>query len=97
MDLINLAGPLQGKINRHRDSMIRLIAQHKTNINNFLTYAGYKYRVDIAGEGEQRKLRLRHIDFDGYVSGGSQHLSYGERNAFAIVLFMYECLSKTRD
>ncbi|MCV5539683.1 AAA family ATPase, partial [Escherichia coli] len=26
MDLINLAGPLQGKINRHRDSMIRLIA-----------------------------------------------------------------------
>ncbi|ADR29885.1 TPA: AAA family ATPase [Escherichia coli] len=94
MDLINLAGPLQGKINRHRDSMIRLIAQHKTNINNFLTYAGYKYRVDIAGEGEQRKLRLRHIDFDGYVSGGSQHLSYGERNAFAIVLFMYECLSK---
>jgi len=92
--LINLAGPLQGRINRHRDSMLRLIAQHKTNINNFLTYAGYKYRVDIAGEGDQRKLRLRHIDFDGYVSGGSQHLSYGERNAFAIVLFMYECLSK---
>ncbi|WP_307720223.1 AAA family ATPase [Klebsiella variicola] len=93
-DLINLAGPLQGRINRHRDSMVRLIAQHKTNINNFLTYAGYKYRVDIAGEGDQRKLRLRHMDFDGYVSGGSQHLSYGERNAFAIVLFMYECLSK---
>lgn len=55
-DLINLAGPLQGRINRHRDSMLRLIAQHKTNINNFLTYAGYKYRVDIAGEGDQRKL-----------------------------------------
>ena len=50
--------------------------------------------MDIAGEGDQRKLRLRHMDFDGYVSGGSQHLSYGERNAFAIVLFMYECLSK---
>lgn len=92
-DLINLAGPLQGRINRHRDSMVRLIAQHKTNINNFLTYAGYKYRVDIAGEGDQRKLRLRHMNFDGY-GGGSQHLSYGERNAFAIVLFMYECLSK---
>ncbi|HAS1942845.1 AAA family ATPase [Enterobacter asburiae] len=92
--LINLAGPLQGSINQHRDSMQRLIAQHKTNINNFLTYAGYKYRVDIVGEGDQRKLRLRHIDFDGYVNGGSQHLSYGERNAFAIVLFMYECLSK---
>ncbi|EMG7889737.1 AAA family ATPase [Enterobacter hormaechei] len=93
-ELISNAGRLQGQINRHRGSMLRLIAHHKTNINNFLTYAGYKYRVDIAGEGDQQKLRLRHVDFEGFLSGGSQHLSYGERNAFAIVLFMYECLSK---
>jgi len=93
-ELISNAGHLQGQINRHRDGMLRLIAQHKTNINNFLTYAGYKYRVDIAGDGDQKKLRLRHVDFDGFLSGGIQHLSYGERNAFAIVLFMYECLSK---
>lgn len=32
--------------------------------------------------------------FDGYVSGGVQHLSYEEQIAFAIVLFMYEGLSK---
>jgi hypothetical protein len=31
------------------------------------------------------------------VSGGNQHLSFGERNAFAIVLFMFECLSKNPD
>jgi len=93
-ELISNAGRLQGQINQHRDGMIRLISQHKTNINNFLTYAGYRYRVDIVGKEDQCKLRLRHIDFDGYLNGGSQHLSYGERNAFAIVLFMYECLSK---
>ncbi len=77
--------------------MIRLIAQHKTNINNFLTYAGYKYRVDIAGEGEQRKLRLRHIDFDGYVSGGSQHLSYGERTPLRLCYSCMNACQKTRD
>ncbi|WP_232297277.1 hypothetical protein, partial [Bacillus cereus] len=46
------------------------------------------------GKGDKCRLKLRHEDFEGYVSGGSQHLSYGERNAFAIVLFMYECLAK---
>ncbi|MEX4790084.1 hypothetical protein P0161_28030 [Klebsiella pneumoniae] len=59
MDLINLAGPLQEKLTG-TGSMIRLIAQHKTNINNFLTYAGYKYRVDIAGEGEQKTQATTH-------------------------------------
>ncbi|WP_233592630.1 hypothetical protein [Erwinia psidii] len=39
-------------------------------------------------------MKLHHEDFDGYVS---QHLSDGERNAFAIVLFMYECLAKKPD
>ncbi len=74
--------------------MQKLILKHKTDINTFLAYAGYRYQVDITGEGDKCRLKLRHEDFEGYVSGGSQHLSYGERNAFAIVLFMYECLAK---
>ncbi|QSB83902.1 hypothetical protein JW296_01580 (plasmid) [Citrobacter freundii] len=32
-------------------------------------------------------LSLRHVDYTDYLSGGSQHLSYGERNAFSIVSF----------
>ncbi|MFK4754782.1 AAA family ATPase [Oceanobacter antarcticus] len=40
---------------------------------------------------------MRHADHEEYLSGGSQHLSFGERNAFAIVLFMYECLSRKPD
>ncbi|MCW3173112.1 AAA family ATPase [Shewanella subflava] len=96
-DLIKQAGPLQGKINQQRTEIQRLIKKHQTNINAFLTFAGYRYQVAIVGEGEQAQLKLRHIDNSTHLSGGSQHLSFGERNAFSIVLFMYECLAKKPD
>ncbi|UJE00121.1 AAA family ATPase [Serratia plymuthica] len=92
--LMAQAGQLQGQINIQRAGMQRLIQKHKTDINTFLAYAGYRYQVDISGDGEQCRLKLRHVDYEDYLSGGSQHLSYGERNAFAIVLFMYECLAR---
>ncbi len=91
------AGKLQGKINMQRDGMQKLIEKHQTEINHFLLYAGYKYAVEISGEDDLSQLKLRHIDYDKFVSGGDQHLSFGERNAFAIVLFMYECLAKNPD
>jgi len=96
-DLIQQAGPLQGKINIQRREMNRLIDRHQKDINDFLTYAGYRYEVAIVGEGEKAQLKLRHIENSSHLSGGSQHLSFGERNAFAIVLFMYECLAKKPD
>ncbi|MGR2769076.1 AAA family ATPase [Photobacterium ganghwense] len=91
------AGKLQGKINIQRAGMQKLIGKHQTDINNFLSYAGYKYAVEISGEDDKSQLKLRHVDYNDFVSGGDQHLSYGERNAFAIVLFMYECLAKKPD
>jgi energy-coupling factor transporter ATP-binding protein EcfA2 len=95
--VIKQAGKLQGKIGIQRSSMQKLIEKHQTDINNFLAYAGYKYAVQIAGEDDKCQLKLWHIDYDESVSGGDQHLSFGERNAFAIVLFMYECLAKKPD
>lgn len=91
------AGLLQGKINQQRSEMKKTIGRHQTDINEFLSYAGYRYAVEIVGDGEQAQLKLRHIDHEEHLSGGNQHLSFGERNAFAIVLFMYECLAKKPD
>lgn len=96
-ELILQAGRLKGKINIQHDAIERLIGKHKENINAFLSYAGYRYQVDISGSGMDCKLKLRHLDFDNYLSRGDQYLSYGERNAFALVLFMYECLSTRPD
>jgi len=95
--VIEQAGQLQGKINQQRSKMKETIERHQKDINEFLAYAGYRYEVEIAGEGEQAQLRLRHVDHEEYLSGGNQHLSFGEKNAFAIVLFMYECLAKKPD
>lgn len=95
--VIQQAGQLQGKINQQRSEMKKTIERHQKEINEFLEYAGYRYAVEIAGDGEQAQLKLRHIDYEEHLTGGSQHLSFGERNAFAIVLFMYECLAKKPD
>lgn len=91
------AGQLQGIINQQRSAMKKTIELHQKDIDEFLSYAGYRYAVEVAGEGDRAQLKLRHIDHDKYLSGGDQHLSFGERNAFAIVLFMYECLAKKPD
>lgn len=95
--VIEQAGQLQGKINQQRSEMKKTVERHQKDINEFLAYAGYRYAVEIAGEGEQAQLKLRHIDHEEHLSGGNQHLSFGERNAFSIVLFMYECLAKKPD
>lgn len=96
-EVIGQAGQLQGKIGQQRSEMKKTIERHQNDINGFLAYAGYRYAVEMVGEGEKSQLKLRHVDHDGYLSGGNQHLSFGERNAFSIVLFMYECLAKNPD
>jgi len=96
-EMIKTAGQLQGKVAQQRKEMQNVVKKHENDINGFLAYAGYRYTVKVAGDGEQAQLKLRHLDHDEHLSGGNQHLSFGERNAFAIVLFMYECLSKKPD
>ena len=96
-DLIQQAGVLQGKINIQRNEVKKLIEKHQSDINDFLAYAGYKYKVEITEDNAQSQLKLLHLDCNNYLNGGKQHLSFGERNAFAIVLFMYECLAKKTD
>ena len=96
-DVIQKSGVLQGKINIQRKAMQEIIEKHQNDINGFLAYAGYQYKVEISGEDQQSQLKLLHVDHTEHLNGGDQHLSFGERNAFAIVLFMYECLAKKPD
>jgi hypothetical protein len=90
-------GILQGEVNQQNELIKRTIEDNKMEINNFLRFAGYKYHVDVEYADAKYKMRLRHFDCSQAVANGSQHLSYGERNAFSLVLFMYECLAKNPD
>jgi ABC-type Mn2+/Zn2+ transport system ATPase subunit len=91
-------GILQGEISKQKQQTKKLIEQHQESINAFLKNAGYKYLVEIVdNQTDDYKLKLRHIESTEKISGGNQHLSFGEKNAFALVLFMYEAISKNSD
>lgn len=88
------ASELQGKVNILKNSIRLTIQKHEKEINEFLEFAGYKYVVQISKDGV---IKLRHIDFEGEIESAKAHLSFGEKNAFALVLFMYDSLSKDPD
>ncbi|MET0759998.1 MAG: hypothetical protein ABWZ56_06230 [Flavobacterium sp.] len=96
--VLEKVGLLQGEINKQKRLVKILIEKHRKSINSFLTNAGYKYTVEIVNDNSNNyKLLLRHIESDGIINGGKQHLSFGEKNAFSLVLFMYEALYKKPD
>ena len=97
--VIDHAGQLQGAIRRQSSSVRKTIEKHEKSINNFLESAGYKYNVTInenPADGTY-KLCLVSSDASSVVTDVKAHLSYGERNAFALVLFMYQTLKDAPD
>jgi hypothetical protein len=96
-DVLGKVGKLQGEVAQQTAVISKTIEANKAGINEFLKCAGYKYHVDAEYVEQTYRMRLRHVDSAETVKSGSQHLSYGEKNAFALVLFMYECLSKQPD
>ena len=86
---------LQKQVNEQKSEVKQLIKKHQDEINQFLENAGFKYRVKI--EDVEYKLKLKHLDSSSLLSGGEQHLSFGEKNAFSLALFMYDVLSKKPD
>lgn len=87
-------GSLKACIERSKQDTIQ-------EINNFLSMAGMKYEFDIVLNGEaEAKSILKYKTQEGEsvdVKKIKDHLSWGEKNAFALVLFMYKTLSETPD
>ncbi len=97
--VLQKAGILQGEIAKQKITIKKTIEEYSTQINDFLQYAGYKYSVTIdePTEGPYR-LVLKHNDaVETTIESARAHLSFGERNAFALVLFMYGALKENPD
>ena len=95
--VLEKAGVLQGEVARQRNLIKTTIETNKNEINSFLYFAGYKYTVDIIEDVDNKteyRLVLKHADAEDTVSEVKQHLSFGEKNAFALVLFMYNVLKE---
>jgi ABC-type multidrug transport system ATPase subunit len=75
-----------------------LIEENNIEINGFLKNAGFNYHVNIVEDQKnQYSLKLIHDDIKDEVTDVKGHLSFGERNAFSIVLFMYDVLKTNTD
>lgn len=97
-NLSSKAGKLQGEVNRQKTHIEKLIKDNKKMIDSFLKNAGYQYHVELLlQENGKHKLVLVHNDLSEEVNNVKGHLSYGERNAFALVLFMYDVLKNSPD
>lgn len=97
--LIEKAGQLQGKVAIQKRYIERVVKENKEAINSFLKNAGYRYTVDLIEDNSgKHKLKLTHMDLvSGEVSDVRNVLSYGERNAFALVLFMFDTIKAAPD
>lgn len=98
-EVISIAGHLQGEIAQQKKTIKTTIETYSQEINDFLYYAGYKYKVIIENsQGEDYKILMKHVDASSSIlENAKSNLSYGERNAFALVLFMYSALKDNPD
>ena len=98
IQVLGKAGELQGCINKQKKHIEELINENKNKINCFLKNAGFQYHVDIleSEDGEYR-LKLLHNDIDSEIESARKHLSFGERNAFSLVLFMFDAIKSDPD
>lgn len=85
------------RISRQKKKVGQLIKENQRAINDFLKSAGYKYAVRIESDGDSYRMLLEHSDKTGHLESAGQHLSYGEKNAFALVLFMYDARRRQPD
>lgn len=97
--LLEKAGILQGQVNLQKNHIEKVINENKEEINGFLRNAGFDYTVDIVEDvKKQYSIKLIHKDRIGdSITDVRDHLSFGERNAFSIVLFMYDALKSKPD
>ncbi len=96
--VLNKAGELQGKINKQKENISNNIKGYDNEINSFLKCAGINYHVSIElDEDNVYRMKLKHNDFNKHITDPKLFLSYGERNAFALILFMYEAINSKTD
>ncbi len=97
-EILQKVTDLQVAVGKQNSTIKTTISQYSKQINSFLDYAGYKYKIILEEDGQGvHKLKLRHNDMEETIDKANLHLSFGERNAFALILFMYDTLNSNPD
>ena len=95
-DIIKKITDLQAKTATLNTFIKNSINSSKEDINKFLETAGfnYKFDFDVSSENSSKTILIYKGEEDINVDNIDKHLSWGEKNAFALVLFMYYAISK---
>lgn len=81
---------IKRRVGIQKTQVAKSIGRNQEEINEYLRSAGYKYGVRIESRGDSYRMILEHEDSPGHLEAAGSHLSFGERNAFALVLFMHQ-------
>jgi len=91
--ILEKIGEVKQAIAQQQSHIRKTVSGHKSDINLFLESAGYNYNVDLTEFNGDLKLVLKHNDLvEGTISDAKSHLSFGEKNAFDLIMFMYEAI-----
>ena len=93
-------GKLQGLFINYDRKMQRLIEERKEDINHFFAIAGFPYKFILRGSGEEQAVSYLvpvKMSEDDKIEHPEKHLSWGEKNAFSLVMFMFDAVSENSD
>lgn len=99
--LLTRINTLRGAIGRYQSVVTQKIQERQQDINDLLQSAGFRYRFIIHNEEDaQARAILQYILPDGSdsnVVAPSNNLSWGERHAFAMIMFMFDAIRQNAD
>ncbi len=99
--VLEMIGKLKGEVAKFQSYLRNTVKDRQKDIDEFLLTAGFNYSFEIAIDGnDSAHALLKYKLSDGTlqdVSNPDKHLSWGERNAFALLLFMFDAISKNAD
>lgn len=83
------------ELSKLNSSLKATSADNLKDINDFLEYSGINYELNLTEDSKKVYLAPKRIH--GNMVEIKNHLSYGERNAFAIALFSLDVKTQTPD
>lgn len=90
---------LKNLFEAHEKKLNQMVEDQKEDINEFLALAGFPYEFELKPDGEKKAkayLKPSNLAIERILDP-SEHLSWGEKNAFSLVMFMFEALSEGAD
>ena len=99
--LLEKVGVLKGEIVKYNKYIQDKVNDRKKDINDFLSIAGFKYTFDVEVNGENNARALLKFVLPngnpGDCTSPGNHLSWGEKHAFALILFMFDAISRNAE